>query len=438
MGCRQRAAYRVISPAVGLEILVGVNSLGRIDTCQNPCIPLWYEIIGKSDPDPAADMDRTHLGPMTAKPRWLRTDGCWYRANRPRVMMAPCMRRMTKPFLPSIPGFCLLLLGACSATPPLSPDDAPAAPWSSAHHRAHPLVGRIWDTAAREFVEPAALIDALAAAPFILLGEKHDNPDHHRIQAWIVRALARKGRRPTLALEMFDSDQDEKLAVFLKRSGRDAAGLGPAVGWSESGWPDWDMYRPIAQAALDRKLGIVSANLPRRRVRVVSQEGLAALPAEEVRALGLDLAMPPHLMRAMRASIGRSHCGQIPEAAIGRLTTAQIVRDAHMARAMFDAAAAPGADGAILIAGAGHARSDYAVPWHLRQRAPNRATAAVALREVSGTLSRPGDYAGESATEQPAFDFLWFTPRLETVDPCERFAKQLRRLGHRKGEDATD
>lgn len=395
-------------------------------------------MIGKSDPDPAAVTNQTHLAPMTTKHHWLRTDASWYRANRPRVMMTSCMRCVIKLFLRSVPGFCLLLLGACAATPPLSPDDPPAAPWSSAHHRTHPLVGRIWDTAAREFVEPAALIGALAEAPFILLGEKHDNRDHHRIQAWIVRALAKKGRRPTLALEMFDSDQDEKLAAFLGSSERDAARLGPAVGWGESGWPDWDMYRPIAQAALDRKLGIVSANLPRRRVRDISREGLAALPADEIRALGLDLAMPPHLLGALRASIGQSHCGQIPDAAIGRLTTAQIVRDAHIARAMFDAAAAPGADGAILIAGTGHARSDYAVPWHLRRRAPDRAISTVALREVSGSRSRPGDYAGESATDRPAFDFLWFTPRLETVDPCERFAKQLRRLGHKKGEDATD
>src|SRR5207244_982982 len=117
----------------------------------------------------------------------------------------------------------------------------------------------------------------LAEARYVLLGEKHDNPDHHVLQARIIRALAAAGRRPTVALEMFTPAQTGALARYLAAHPRAAAGIGEAVNWKASGWPTWEMYEPIAQAALDAGLTIEPANLDDDRVRAVGRQGAAAL-----------------------------------------------------------------------------------------------------------------------------------------------------------------
>ena len=51
------------------------------------------------------------------------------------------------------------------------------------------------------------MADIAAARDFVLLGEKHDNPDHHRLQAWMIDALVARGRRPAIAMEMLDAEQ---------------------------------------------------------------------------------------------------------------------------------------------------------------------------------------------------------------------------------------
>jgi uncharacterized iron-regulated protein len=116
---------------------------------------------------------------------------------------------------------CSLLLAmlpqqAAMAQQPASP--APLSPglgWKSPFGKNHPLAGRIWSTSARTYVSPAALISALRQARFVLLGENHENEDHHRLQAWIVAALIDEGRRPALGFEMLDTDQEKLLSGYL-------------------------------------------------------------------------------------------------------------------------------------------------------------------------------------------------------------------------------
>ena len=60
----------------------------------------------------------------------------------------------------------------------------------------HPPESRIYEVASGRFVDQATLVDDLASADFVLLGERHDNPDHHRLQALLIQALESKWDRP--------------------------------------------------------------------------------------------------------------------------------------------------------------------------------------------------------------------------------------------------
>jgi len=285
----------------------------------------------------------------------------------------------------------------------------------------HPLNGRIWDVAQGRFVPMNALASAVSAARFALLGERHDHPEHHEFQAWLLRRMVESGRRPALAFEMLDTTQAPALARHLAAAPRDAAGLGDAVGWRASGWPDWRLYQPIAVTALAAGLPIVAANLPTATVRAVAHGDLAPLDPGLVRRHALDRPAPAQA--ALEDDIRAAHCGALPDALVPGMATAQRARDAEMAERLV----AGQRDGAVLIAGAGHVRTDYGVPRALAVLAPEAGVAAVAFLEVADGWTAPADYAARFGAARLPFDYVWFTARADNADHCARLRERAPR-----------
>ena len=311
-------------------------------------------------------------------------------------------------------------------------------PWDSSVQKDHPLVGKIWRTAEQRFVPEAEVIAAVQAANFVLLGEKHDNADHHRIQAWLLGRVIAHGRRPAVAFEMLNSDQEPALARHLAGQPRDAAGIAAAVDWAASGWPDWELYQPIAQVALEADAPLLAASLPRKTVRSVFGNGIDALGADRAANLGLDRELPPAEVRNLRREVIASHCDQLPDTMIDPMVEVTRIKDAVMADALLRGDASADTDGAVLIAGNGHVRSDRGVPWHLRARAPERSTAVVGLLEVFAGETDPGAYAASFHAAGLPFDFVWFTPRVDDKDPCAVYEEQLRRAKERHLKQRSD
>jgi len=283
----------------------------------------------------------------------------------------------------------------------------------------HPLAGRIWRPADRAFVSPDDLAAAASGADAVLLGETHDNPGHHLLQAWMVRRLANAGRRPVVAFEMLDVAQGERANAYLAAHPGDAAGLGEAVGWDATGWPEWSQYRPIAEAALAVGAPVAAASLARDTTRALAKGGA---PAELVAALGLDRPLAPAVQAGMEAEIRDDHCGMLPESAIAAMVVVQRARDAWMARVVTEGMARQGA--AVLIAGAGHVRADRGVPARLDAIAPGRKVVALAFLEVEDGVDDPAEYGEALGAALPPYDFVWFTPRAEREDPCEKWRRK--------------
>lgn len=316
----------------------------------------------------------------------------------------------------------VLLIGPACAS-------GPEEQWQSTLGWDHPLAGRIWDVAAARFIDAATLVGRLAQSEFVLLGEKHDNPDHHRLQAWLLSALIATGRRPALGFEMFDTEDEPAIARHLAAAPNDAAGLAEAVNWDRTGWPDWALYQPIAEVALEAGLPLIATNLPRRTVRALRRQGLAGVEAGLLTRLGLDRPLAPDTHEAMAAEIRDSHCGYASERTVEALVVVQRARDAQMAERL---AGGDREDGAVLIAGFGHARTDWGIPAYLATRLPGATVMSLAFLEVSTGKAEPMAYAPRPGHSTLPFDYVWFTPRLDDVDPCEKFRKQLKKL-HKKG-----
>ena len=291
--------------------------------------------------------------------------------------------------------------------------------WESPVEKTHPLVGRIWDVKAGAFIGEDTLVTRLVASRFVLLGERHDNPDHHALQAKLLRAMVEAGRRPAVGFEMLATDDTPAIARYLARSPKDAAGLGDAVNWSRSGWPEWRFYQPIAQAALDANVPIVATNLSKAATDAVRRNGLSGLGPTLTTQLRLG-EPSPDMRLAMTRELRDSHCGQMPDATLDRMADVQWARDARMAASL---ARAGQRDGAVLIAGAGHVRRDRGVPVHLARQAPEASIASVAFVEVEAAEPKPGDYGKRFGSDALPFDYVWFTPKVDDADPCEKLKK---------------
>ena len=289
----------------------------------------------------------------------------------------------------------LVLLAACSSAPPAATPVAPKRVWQTHLDEGHPLVGKIWSVRQGRFIEEKELLATLDG--HVLLGEKHDNPDHHALQAEILRALVAK--KPLVAFEMFDLESQAAIDESRRLAPRDAARLAAAVSWEKSGWPAWSGYAPVAQVALDADLPIIATGISRTRMRAAVKDGVPPLDTGE--------PLSAEDERSLTEELRSDHCGKLPESMLPRMIQIQRARDTSMARAL---AAAPNG---VLIAGAGHTRRDRGVGHDLKQ------AWSIAFAEVEAQKTDPTSYASRWDTDKLPFDFVWFTPRLNDDDPCK-------------------
>ena len=289
--------------------------------------------------------------------------------------------------------------------------------WEHVHGSDHPLAGRIVAVDSQSIVDEATLLAALDSADFVLLGESHGNRDHHRLQAHLVDAMG--ASVSGVVFEMIDAGQQEAVVLHLQDDPGDTVGLGEALDWSESGWPDWSLYEPIAAAAVDRGALIVAGNLAPGSVEQLMADGIVALDPRLVDRTGLAEPLAPEIEGGLLSTIDEAHCGFAPADLLPAMVDVQRARDALMAERM---ETVQGNGRSVLIAGAEHVRRDWGVPYYLARLEPDAKVVTIAFREVDERLTDP-------AVDLP-FDFVWFTPRSQPMgfDPCDAYRQQLQRL----------
>ncbi len=307
----------------------------------------------------------------------------------------------------------ILIAGNTALAWPASGQDPQS--WAVAETRDHPLVGTVLDTGTAAALAPADVLARMGGAVFVLLGEVHDNPAAHAVQARVLQALVDAGRAPAVVWEMVRRPRQE---VFDDPPAQ-ASALGPALGWAETGWPDWAMYAPIAAVGLANDLPMLAGDLPRDTLRAVGREGLAALDAAlaHIAEAPLSTAQRAGLLDALRVG----HCDLLDDAVLATMLPVQQARDASLTAALLAGAAR--ADGAVLIAGNGHTRRDWGVPHYLAAAAPEADLISLGIVEVvpgrtDAVASLETDAAGE-----PVHDLLWFVPRAHRDDPCAAFER---------------
>lgn len=274
----------------------------------------------------------------------------------------------------------------------------------------HPLAGRLWDAAGRRFIDESELLRRAAHAEALLLGETHDNPEHHRLQERILQTRLALGAKPALLMEQFDIDQQDAIDE-TRRAGRDLAPL--MRGWA---WPD---YAPLVALADKAGIPLRAANFARTAIRSIVRDGFSTLPAGTVQRLALDPVWDDAREKYMARVIDASHCGKITPQLRDGLIRAQRLRDATLA----DAALGKLDAGVVFILGRGHVRRDVGVPRYLEARRPGTRVLSIGFVEVTDKNTSAAQYEDESVGGIAPYDIVWFTPRAERADPCRAFDK---------------
>ncbi|MEM7620340.1 MAG: ChaN family lipoprotein [Pseudomonadota bacterium] len=323
--------------------------------------------------------------------------------------------------------FCLLFYFAITTHIAKAESSPPWQKWKSTQNISHPLVGQIYATAEEKFISANELISRLAYQDYTLLGETHDNSDHHILQAWVIENIVVYDRKPVLVFEMIDENQDEILKTYLqgvkKRiQKRPAQNFGPAVKWTERGWPEWRIYQPIARIAFRYKLPITHGSPTRENVKSVLKKGLSHLTDATKEKLKLKARLVAPLPKSVKDELSKAHCHLLPNSALAPMATAQRYKDSSLAERLVTAGEKKGS---ILISGSGHIRRDRGVPFYIKKHKKNARIGSLEIAEVDGKKMHIKDYIVRDRRGNPVVDFIWLTPRHERPDPCEHLKKHL-------------
>ena len=295
---------------------------------------------------------------------------------------------MRHPLLSGLSICLVLALGGCQASLP------PVPAWQGTEGRDNAQLGRIIELSSGQALRPGQLVQRLADAPRVLVGEKHDNPDHHRLQLWLLRALESRRPQGSLLLEMLEPRQ-QALVDAQKGKASPAADLPKALDW-QPGW-DWALYGPIVREALGQPYPLLAANLSPEEVRQAYRQPVTP-PGERSNA--------PAVVQALLAQVRAGHCNLLPESQLPAMLAVQQQRDRRIAERLL---AAP--QPALLLTGSYHARKDLGVPLHLADLDAKAEGKVLLLTEV-----------GE-AVEPGMADFVWYTPATPEQDYCAQLRK---------------
>ncbi|MGK8438056.1 ChaN family lipoprotein [Ectopseudomonas hydrolytica] len=284
---------------------------------------------------------------------------------------------------------CLVLLGACQSQNMLPPP-APLAPLGHEHVD----FARIVDLASGQTISPEQLLARLAPAQRVLVGEQHDNPDHHALQLWLLRELSKQRPQGSVLMEMLNPDQQNKIdqAQAAARAGQTISDPLATLAW-QPGW-SWSLYGPLVLHQLRQPIRCS------RPIWIVPRSCRSIANARRCR---VQRSSAVEVQERLQEDIRASHCGLLPDSQLPAMLAVQQQRDRRMAEALL---AAP--QPSLLLAGAFHVRKDLGVPLHLADLGAQAGSAVLILAEVGREV------------DASMADYVWFTAAQPQQDHCAK------------------
>ena len=238
----------------------------------------------------------------------------------------------------------------------------------------------------------------------VLLGETHDDPEHHRWQLHTIVGLHALRPDMVLGFEMFPRRVQPALDEWVTGRLGDAEFLA-RVEWRTFWGFDAALYLPIFDFARMHRIPMLALNVERGLVSRVGDNGWAAIPAADREGVTDPAAASrEYAMRLYRsyldhqASEGRgpSQRGEpgesdLADPAFRRFVEAMQVWDRAMAQGIAERLRGGNPPLVVAIMGSGHLRGGYGVPQQLRDLGVTRFAVALPWEPSDGCAElRPG------------------------------------------------
>jgi uncharacterized iron-regulated protein len=248
--------------------------------------------------------------------------------------------------------------------------------------------GELWlDLIEGEETAEAAVIEDLATAGVIYVGEAHTIARHHAIQLHLLQSLAARGLPLVLCLEQLEA-RDQAVVDRFNRGEVDFDTLARDIDWAKK-WKNFADYRPLCEFAQKSGIPVQALNAPAAVIRAISRGGgLDKLPADQRALIAAEIRTDdPVYERMMNLSLA-VHMAMDP-AKLRPVFEAQVARDETMAANIVAArriATTPDRPRtAFVLVGAGHVRHGLGTADRVRRREPG-IVERIVLSTESGQL----------------------------------------------------
>jgi uncharacterized iron-regulated protein len=228
-----------------------------------------------------------------------------------------------------------------------------------------------WTVPGKGEISVTDVIAAAAKRSVVLLGEMHDNTEHHRWQLQTLAALHAEHPDMVIGFEMFPRRVQKALDQWVAGDLTESQFLA-ASDWNAVWSTDARLYLPLFHFARMNRVPMVALNVDTRLRRSVAAKGFGAVPENEREgvlppsapsAAYLGYLLPiygEHERAGKKKNPGRDDPDFL------RFVEGQQLWDGAMAQAINAALSRPGRPLVVGIMGSGHIKHGYGVPHQLK------------------------------------------------------------------------
>lgn len=253
-----------------------------------------------------------------------------------------------------------------------------------------------------------AVIDQLARANVIYLGETHNKPEDHLAQLHIIQELHRRNPNIAIGMEMFQRPFQFQIDRYLANDMMEPILRQRTQYDKRWGFP-WEYYAPILRFAKANRLPVLALNAPTEIIRKVARNGLESLSSLEqqffIPPLS-DIRTDNQAYRQLMEEIyQQSHQGLGKSNNFERFFQAQVVWDETMADVIAKYLQANPDFQVVVLAGQGHIIYGHGIPSRVARRFGD---GNIVQRTV--LLNPSTDIQDmQSTVENSIADFVWKT-----------------------------
>lgn len=252
----------------------------------------------------------------------------------------------------------------------------------------------------------SVVLQELAQADVVYLGETHERSEDHKAQLEILQELHRLNPRLAIALEMFQRPYQEVLDQYLAGEISEAQLQEQSEYDERWGFP-WEYYAPILRFAQENQIPVLALNTPTEVTYQVARGGLESLKPEDYEFIPPDseIYLDNHQYRQRIREVYNQfhqHHGSIAD--FDNFFAAQILWDETMAEGVAEFVNQNPDRLVVVLAGQGHIVYGDGIPSRVARRLGGVTHQSLEQRSL---LINPPEDAEEA--EGAIADYFWIT-----------------------------